>query len=285
MEVKKILVVGAGTMGHGIAQLVAQQGFEAYLVDREKEIVEKAFLKIKEGLMKRVEKGKISKEEAEKVLEKITVGTDMETFADADFVIEAVFEDVEVKKKVFEKLDKIFEPEVVLATNTTACSISEIATATRNRKRVIGMHFFNPPVIMKLVEIIPGLETDETTVEKTKAMALMLDKTPVVTKIETPAGIVSRVLAALLNEAVVVYSEGVADAKDIDTAMKLGANLPMGPLELIDMIGVDIHLAKTETLYREYGDPRYRPPYILKKMVKAGHLGRKTGRGFYIYEQ
>jgi len=285
MEVKKILVVGAGTMGHGIAQLAAQQGFEAYLLDTEKTIVDKAYMKIKENLFKRVEKGKITKEQAEEVIKRITVGTELESFSDADFVIEAVFEDIEIKKKVFEKLDSIFGPEVVLTTNTTACSISEIAAATKNRKRVIGMHFFNPPLIMKLVEIIPGLETDEATVEKTKAMAEMLDKTPIVTKIETPAGIVSRVLAALLNEAVVVYSEGVADAKDIDTAMKLGANLPMGPLELIDMIGVDIHLAKTETLYREYSDPRYRPPYILRKMVKAGHLGRKTGRGFYVYDE
>ncbi|HHW01322.1 MAG TPA: 3-hydroxybutyryl-CoA dehydrogenase [Thermoanaerobacterales bacterium] len=283
MEFKKIMVVGAGTMGHGIAQACAQQGFEAVLIDVERSLVDKAIARIKTGLDKRVEKGKMTAEEADAIMSRISGGTEIEAYEGVDFVIEAVVEDVEVKKQVFERLDRHFGSEVILSTNTTACSISEIASATREKGRVIGMHFFNPPVIMKLVEIIPGLDTAPETVEKTRALAEMLGKTPIVTKIESPAGIVSRVLAALLNEAVNVYSEGVADPTEIDTAMKLGANLPMGPLELIDMIGVDIHLAKTETLYREFGDPRYRPPYILKKMVRAGHLGRKTGRGFYKY--
>ncbi|MCL6557918.1 MAG: 3-hydroxybutyryl-CoA dehydrogenase [Firmicutes bacterium] len=283
MEFKKIMVVGAGTMGHGIAQACAQQGFEAVLIDVEQSLVDKAIARIKTGLDKRVEKGKMTAEEVDAIMSRIFGGTKIEAYEGVDFVIEAVIEDVEVKKQVFERLDRNFGPEVILSTNTTACSISEIASATREKARVIGMHFFNPPLIMKLVEIIPGLDTAPETVEKTRALADMLGKTPIVTKIESPAGIVSRVLAALLNEAVNVYSEGVADPQDIDTAMKLGANLPMGPLELIDMIGVDIHLAKTETLYREFGDPRYRPPYILKKMVRAGHLGRKTGRGFYKY--
>lgn len=283
MEFKRIMVLGAGTMGHGIAQACAQQGFEAVLIDVEQSFVDKAIARIKAGLDKRVEKGKMAIEEVDAIMSRISGGTEIEAFQGADFVVEAVVEDVEVKKQVFARLDRHFGPEVILATNTTACSISEIASSVKARGRVVGMHFFNPPVIMKLVEIIPGLDTAPETVEAAGALAEMLGKTPVVTRIETPAGIVSRILAALLNEAVNVYSEGVADPRDIDTAMKLGANLPMGPMELIDLIGVDIHLAKTETLYREFGDPRYRPPYILKKMVRAGHLGRKTGRGFYKY--
>jgi 3-hydroxybutyryl-CoA dehydrogenase len=284
MEIKKVMVLGAGTMGHGIAQVCAQQGIEAVLVDVNQSLVDKAVSKIKSGLDRRVGKGKITKEEVNGIMSRITGSTEIEAFSHVDFVIEAVIEDVNVKKQVFSRLDRHFGQDTILATNTTACSISEIATATKNPGRVTGMHFFNPPVVMKLVEIVPGMNTSQETIDVTKAFAEMLGKTPIVTKIETPAGIVSRVLAALLNEGVNVYAEGVADAKDIDTAMKLGANIPMGPLELIDLIGVDIHLAKTETLYREFGDPRYRPAYILKKMVRAGHLGRKTGRGFYTYD-
>jgi 3-hydroxybutyryl-CoA dehydrogenase len=284
MEIKRVMVLGAGTMGHGIAQVCAQQGIEAVLIDVNQSLVDKAVSKIKSGLDRRVKKGKITAGEVNGIMSRITGSTEIEEFSDVDFVIEAVLEDVDVKKQVFCRLDKHFGQDIILATNTTACSISEIATATKNPGRVTGMHFFNPAVVMKLVEIVPGMNTSQETIDVTKAFAEMLGKTPIVTKIETPAGIVSRVLAALLNEGVNVYAEGVADAKDIDTAMKLGANIPMGPLELIDLIGVDIHLAKTETLYREFGDPRYRPAYILKKMVRAGHLGRKTGRGFYTYD-
>jgi 3-hydroxybutyryl-CoA dehydrogenase len=284
MEIKRVMVLGAGTMGHGIAQVCAQQGIEAVLIDVNQSLVDKAVSKIKSGLDRRVGKGKITKEEVNGIMSRITGSTEIEAFSHVDFVIEAVIEDVNVKKQVFSRLDRHFGQDTILATNTTACSISEIATATKNPGRVTGMHFFNPAVVMKLVEIVPGMNTSQETIDVTKAFAEMLGKTPIVTKIETPAGIVSRVLAALLNEGVNVYAEGVADAKDIDTAMKLGANIPMGPLELIDLIGVDIHLAKTETLYREFGDPRYRPAYILKKMVRAGHLGRKTGRGFYTYD-
>lgn len=287
MAFKKVMVVGAGTMGHGIAQVCAQAGLDAVLIDVDRSFVDRAIERIRSGLEKRVEKGKMTKEEVKDIMSRISGGTEIEAVMskDVDFVIEAVVEDVEVKKQIFARLDVNFEPNVILATNTTACPITEIASAAKHSDRVIGMHFFNPPVVMKLVEIMPALQTSKETVEKTKEFAEFLGKTPIAIKIETPAGIVSRILGALLNEAVVAYSEGVAEPQDIDTAMKLGANLPMGPLELIDMIGVDVHLAKMETLFRELGDLRYRPPYILKKMVRAGYLGRKSGRGFYTYEQ
>lgn len=283
MDVKKPFVVGAGIMGSGVGQLCAQQGYQVTVVDISDELIDKAKNKISAGLERRIEKGKITQEDMDSVLSRMSWSTDLNFARDCDFVVEAISEDIEAKKEVFGKLDSICSPQTILATNTTALSVSEIAAATSRPDKVIGMHFFNPAVVMKLVEIIRGEKTSEETIAATKKFAEDLGKTPVVTAKEAPAGIVSRVLAGLLNEAAVVYADGVASPEDIDEAMKLGAGLPMGPLALIDMIGLDIHLAKMETLYEKLNDERYKPPEIIKKMVAEGKLGKKSGEGFYKY--
>ncbi|NIN92645.1 3-hydroxybutyryl-CoA dehydrogenase [bacterium] len=280
---KKPFVVGAGIMGSGIGQLCAQQGYGVTVVDISEEIVERAKGKVSAGLSRRVEKGKITQDEMESVLSRINWSTDLELAKESDFIVEAASENLELKKDLFAKLDSICPPGTILATNTTALSVSEIASATSRPDKVIGMHFFNPAVIMKLVEIIRGEKTSEETIATTKKFAEDLGKIPIATSKEAPAGIVSRVLGGLLNEAVVVYSEGIASAEDIDEAMKLGAGLPMGPLALIDMIGLDIHLAKMETVYGKLKDERYKPPELIKKMVAEGKLGKKSGEGFYKY--
>ncbi len=283
MDIKKPFVVGAGIMGSGIGQLCAQQGYGVTVVDISEEIVERAKGKVSAGLSRRVEKGKITQDEMESVLSRINWSTDLELAKESDFIVEAASENLELKKDLFAKLDSICPPGTILATNTTALSVSEIASATSRPDKVIGMHFFNPAVIMKLVEIIRGEKTSEETIATTKKFAEDLGKIPIATSKEAPAGIVSRVLGGLLNEAVVVYSEGIASAEDIDEAMKLGAGLPMGPLALIDMIGLDIHLAKMETVYGKLKDERYKPPEVIKKMVAEGKLGKKSGEGFYKY--
>ncbi|MFQ5722089.1 MAG: 3-hydroxyacyl-CoA dehydrogenase family protein [Candidatus Aminicenantales bacterium] len=283
MEVKKPFIVGAGVMGAGIGQLCAQQGYEVTVVDVSEEVVERAKEKVKAGLKRRVDKGKIIQEEMDSVLSRLRWTTDLNLAQDSDFVVEAVFEDLGIKKDVFQKLDSICPPETILATNTTALSVSAIASATNRPEKVIGMHFFNPAVIMKLVEIIRGEKTSQETVATTRMFAQSLGKVPIATAKEAPAGIVSRVLASLLNEAAIVYADGIASAEDIDEAMKLGAGLPMGPLALLDMIGLDIHLAKMETLYSKLQEERYKPPPIIKKLVSEGKLGKKTGQGFYKY--
>lgn len=283
MDIKKPFVVGAGIMGSGVGQLCAQQGYEVTVLDISDEIIEKAKEKIKAGLKRRVEKGKITNEDMESVLSRMNWSADMNLARECDFVIEAASENLDIKKAVFKKLDSICLPTTILATNTTALSISEIATATSRPDKVIGMHFFNPAVIMKLVEVIRGEKTSEETVATAKKFVENLGKVPIATDKEAPAGIVSRVLASLLNEAAIVYAEGIASPQDVDEAMKLGAGLPMGPLALIDMIGLDIHLAKMETLYAKLKDERYKPPEIIKNMVAEGKLGKKTGEGFYKY--
>lgn len=283
MDIKKPIVIGAGIMGAGIGQLCAQRGLSVIVTDVSDDIIGKAKNKIAKGLEKRIEKGKISPADMDSILSRMKWSADMGRARESDFVIEAVSENIDLKKDIFKNLDAICSPETILATNTTALSVSEIASATGRPDKVIGMHFFNPAVIMKLVEIIRGNETSDETVEKTKAFAEFLGKRPVVTFKEAPAGIVSRVLASLLNEAATVYADGIASAEDIDEAMKLGAGHPIGPLALIDMIGLDIHLAKMETLYAKLKDERYKPPEIIRQMVSEGKLGRKTGEGFYKY--
>lgn len=283
MEIKKPFVLGAGIMGAGIGQLCAQKGYEVFVTDVSEEIIGKAKEKVTRGLQRRIEKGKITQEDMDSVLSRMNWSTDLNIARESNFVIEAVFENPDLKKEIFKNLDSICPPETILATNTTALSVSEIASATQRPDKVIGMHFFNPAVIMKLVEIIRGDETSEETIETTKMFAESLGKVPIATFKEAPAGIVSRVLAGMLNEAATVFADGIADVQDIDEAMKLGAGLPMGPLALIDMIGLDIHLAKMQTLYKKLKDERYKPPEIIKEMVAAGKLGKKTGEGFYKY--
>lgn len=283
MPVEKPFVIGAGIMGAGVGQLCAQQGFDVIITDTSDEIVDTARRKIESGLRKRVEKEKISREEMDAVLSHITWSTDLELAGESDFVIEAIFENIEAKNEVFAKMDAVCGPETILASNTTALSISEVASATSRPDKVVGMHFFNPAVIMKLVEIIRGEKTSDETIETTRAFAEVLGKVPIATAREAPAGIVSRILAGLLNEAAVVYSDGIASSEDIDTAMKLGAGLPMGPLALLDMIGLDIHLAKMETLYSKLHDDRYKPPEIIRELISEGKLGRKSGEGFHKY--
>jgi len=283
MDIQKPFIIGAGIMGSGIGQLCAQQGLEVTVADVSAEIVDRARAKVTKGLHGRVEKGKITQEEMDAVLSRTNWQTDLDLARESDFVVEAVYENLDLKKEIFQKLDEICSPETIFASNTTALSVSEIATATSRPEKVIGMHFFNPAVIMKLVEIIRGERTTDETVKTTKTFAEKLGKIPIITFKEAPAGIVSRVLAGLLNEAAVVYADGIASPEDIDEAMKLGAGLPMGPFALIDMIGLDIHLAKMETLYEKLKDDRYKPPDVIKKMVAEGKLGKKTGEGFYKY--
>ncbi|MEE8415972.1 MAG: 3-hydroxyacyl-CoA dehydrogenase NAD-binding domain-containing protein [Desulfobacterales bacterium] len=283
MKIKKVLVVGTGAMGAGIGQLCAQQGFEAVITDINQELSNKAKSNIEKGLSRRVAKGKIAEEDKTAILSRISTAGDLSPANDADFVIESASEDLEIKRNIFKELDTRVRPEVVLATNTTSLSISAMAEATTRPEKVVQMHFFNPPTIMKLVEIMPGRKTAVETLEAAEAFAKQLGKEPVVCKSEAPAGIVSRILGQMLNEATWLVASNVAEPANVDKAMKLGANHPMGPLELIDLIGLDVHRAKMETLFKELGDFRYKHPELLNKMIEEGKLGKKTGIGFYNY--
>lgn len=282
-QIEKVAVVGAGVMGTGIAQVFAQFGFTVVQTDVSEQILAKSGERIRNNLDGLVAKAKISGSEAEAILGRIRQTTRVgEAAKDVDFIVEAVIEDMETKKRVFVEWDRLGPPHAILASNTSILSPTEIASATRRPEKCIGMHFMNPAPVMKLVEVVPGLLTAPETVETTKALARRIGKTPVVAK-EAPGGIVSRIMVAMRNEAVDILAEGIATAEDIDTAMKLGAGFPMGPLELIDLVGVDLHVVNSETMVRETGNAKYRPHPLLRKMVRAGLLGRKSGGGFYTY--
>lgn len=280
--IKKIMVIGAGQMGSGIAQVCAQSDLGVLIYDIDEKFTKGAFKKIDAFLSKGVVKGKLTEEEKNKALSKIMTTLNLSDASDVDFVIEAAPENIDLKKKIFSKLDEICPQETILSTNTSSLSITDIASATKRPEKVIGMHFFNPVPLMKLIEIIYGLETSKETFNKTEELAIKLGKTPVKVK-DFPGFVSNRLLMPMINEAVYVFMEGISSAEDIDTVMKLGMNHPMGPLELADLIGLDTCLHVMETLYEGFKDSKYRPCPLLKNMVSSGRLGRKTGKGFYEY--
>ncbi|NYF23465.1 3-hydroxybutyryl-CoA dehydrogenase [Sporosarcina sp. JAI121] len=283
MEIKKIMVIGAGQMGGGIAQVCAQAGFDVKLNDIKEESYAKGLAVITKNLSRNVEKGRMTEDEKSAVLGRITKSLDLQDASDADIVIEAAVENMDIKKSIFAKLDEIAPQHAILASNTSSLPITEIAAATKRPEQVIGMHFMNPVPVMKLVEIIRGLATADEVYKAVEEMTVKLSKTPVEVN-DFPGFVANRILMPMINEAIYTLYEGVATEEAIDEVMKLGMNHPMGPLQLADFIGLDTCLYIMETLHEGFGDSKYRPCPLLRKYVKAGWLGKKSGRGFYVYE-
>jgi 3-hydroxybutyryl-CoA dehydrogenase len=286
MEIKKIGVLGAGAMGNGIAQVCAQTGHDVVMRDIADEFVQRGLKTIEGFLSKSVEKGKISEDDKNKTVDRITGTTKVADLKDVDFVIEAVLEDLELKKQVFQEVDELTRPEVILATNTSSMSITEIGAATKRPDRVVGMHFFNPVPMMKLVEVIKGMDTSDETVAVTRELSEKLGKMPVIVKKDVPGFIVNRLMIIQVMEAIRLYEEGIASIEDIDKSVKGGLNHPMGPFELMDLTGLDINYHVNEYFHRELNQElKHVTPITLKNMIRAGKLGRKTREGWYKYDK
>lgn len=283
MNVRKFMVVGAGQMGSGIAQVAAQAGLQVVLNDVKQEFVERGLSIITKNLTRNVEKGKLAEEEKQAILARITLSTDLADGKDVDFVVEAVTENMSVKSEIFKKLDEVCPEHTVLASNTSSLPITEIAAVTKRPEQVIGMHFMNPVPVMKLVEVIRGLQTSDEVYQLVEDLSKQMGKVPVSVN-DFPGFVSNRVLMPMINEAIYCVYEGVATPEAIDEVMKLGMNHPMGPLTLADFIGLDTCLYIMEVLYEGFGDSKYRPCPLLRKYVKAGWLGKKSGRGFYTYQ-